>query len=240
MVQKTKGKRAPKKTNPLFESRPRNLGPGGDVRPKRDLTRYVRWPKYITIQRQKRVLMSRLKVPGPINQFRSHLEAAQHNFLFKLLNKYKTESKADRITRAAEKKAKPEQQLEFGLNRVTYLVESGKAKLVAIAGDVDPVELVLWLPQLCAKMGVAYCIVRSKAELGKLVHRKTASCVALTGVRKEDQADLDTVANAYKTKYNSDAALRKRESDGKLGIKSQHKLERVEKVQEQKEIQKAK
>jgi large subunit ribosomal protein L7Ae len=131
-------------------------------------------------------------------------------------------------------------QLEYGLNRVTYLVESGKAKLVAIAGDVDPVELVLWLPQLCAKMNVAYCIVRSKAELGKLVHRKTASCVALTAVRKDDQANFETAINAYRTKYNSDVHLRKKESVGKLGIKSQHKLEKVEKLQEQKEIQKAK
>ncbi len=92
MVNKGKGKRVAKKANPLVESRPKNFGPGGDVRPVQDLTRYVRWPKYIMIQRQKRVLMDRLKVPGPINQFRSHLESAQHNFLFKLLNKYKGET----------------------------------------------------------------------------------------------------------------------------------------------------
>jgi len=39
------------KRNPLFESRPRNFRVGGDIRHKRDLTRFVRWPKYILLQR---------------------------------------------------------------------------------------------------------------------------------------------------------------------------------------------
>lgn len=36
--------------------------------------------------------------------------------------------------------------LKYGLNHVTNLVESKKAKLVVIAHDVDPIELVMWLP----------------------------------------------------------------------------------------------
>ena len=50
--------------------------------------------------------------------------------------------------------------MKFGLNHVTTLVESGKAQLVVIAHDVDPIELVVWLPALCRKMGVPYCIVK--------------------------------------------------------------------------------
>jgi hypothetical protein len=50
--------------------------------------------------------------------------------------------------------------VKFGLNHVTTLVESGKAQLVVIAHDVDPIELVVWLPALCKKMGVPYCIVK--------------------------------------------------------------------------------
>lgn len=50
--------------------------------------------------------------------------------------------------------------VKFGLNHVTTLVESGKAQLVVIAHDVDPIELVVWLPALCRKMGVPYCIVK--------------------------------------------------------------------------------
>lgn len=42
---------------------------GQDIQPSRDLSRFVKWPKYIRIQRQKAVLQKRLKVPPPINQF---------------------------------------------------------------------------------------------------------------------------------------------------------------------------
>lgn len=55
--------------NPLFPSRPKNFRVGGDVRPAgRDLTRFVKWPRYVRLQRQKRVLYQRLKVPPQINQ----------------------------------------------------------------------------------------------------------------------------------------------------------------------------
>ena len=56
---------------------------------------------------------------------------------------------------------------------------------MVIASDVDPIELVVWLPALCRKMDVPYCFVRGKAVLGQLVHLKNAAALALTEVRKE-------------------------------------------------------
>lgn len=44
-------------------------------------------------------------------------------------------------------------------------------------------QIVLFLPALCRKMGIPYCIVKGKARLGRLVRRKTCSAVALTQVR---------------------------------------------------------
>lgn len=44
------------------------------MQPKRNLSRYVRWPKYIRLQRQRQVLYERLKVPPAINQFRFALD----------------------------------------------------------------------------------------------------------------------------------------------------------------------
>ena len=41
-----------------------------------------------------------------------------------------------------------------------------KAQLVVIAHDVDPIELVVWLPALCRKMEIPYCIVKGKSRLG--------------------------------------------------------------------------
>lgn len=60
--------------NSLFKKNPRNFRLGGDIQPKRNLTRFVKWPKYIRIQRQKRILYQRLKVPPVIAQFNKTID----------------------------------------------------------------------------------------------------------------------------------------------------------------------
>lgn len=92
--------------------------------------------------------------------------------LFKLLKKYSPETRTEKNARLLEQaKVKNEGQapkdskkpvvLKFGLNHITTLIEEKKAKLVVIANDVDPIELVLWLPLLCRKQEVAFCFVKS-------------------------------------------------------------------------------
>merc|ERR1719414_1563421 len=124
----------PKKvTNPLFEKRPKNFGIGQDIQPKRDLSCFVRWPKYIVLQRQRAVLHQRLKVPPPINQFSMTLDRPTATQAFKLLDKYRPESKQakkQRLLAKAEKKvdgkddapAKRPPVVRHGLNTVTTLV----------------------------------------------------------------------------------------------------------------------
>merc|ERR1711983_304438 len=91
--------------------------------------------------------------------------------------------------------------IKYGINHITKLIESKKAKLVCIAHDVDPIEIVVWLPALCRKMGVPYCIVKGKARLGKLVHKKTATAVAITAVRSEDKGSLEKLAESCNSNY---------------------------------------
>ena len=148
--------------NPLFPNKPRNFRIGQDILPKkRDLGRYVRWPRYIRIQRQRKILYQRLKVPPSINQFTHVLDKNQATEIFKLFNKYRPETrheKKDRLKKIAEqavkgdgsiKKEKPPPCIKYGLKHITSLIEKKEAKLVLIANDVDPIELVLWLPALC-------------------------------------------------------------------------------------------
>jgi len=73
------------------------------------------------------------------------------------------EKKGDKATKDESKKPI---YAKYGLNHVVALVEAKKAKFVAIADDVDPIELVVFLPALCRKMGVPYVIVKGKSRLG--------------------------------------------------------------------------
>ena len=73
----SKEKEVEKKTHPLFQSKPRNFRVGNSIQPTRNLTRFVRWPKYIAFQRQKRILLTRIKVPSIIAQFSRALDRNQ-------------------------------------------------------------------------------------------------------------------------------------------------------------------
>jgi large subunit ribosomal protein L7Ae len=88
-----------KRDNTLFESNKRNFGIGNHVQPKRDLTRFVKWPKYIRVQRQKRILFQRLKIPGTINQFNLTADKNTTNSLFKLLSQHRPETKVQKRER---------------------------------------------------------------------------------------------------------------------------------------------
>mmetsp|Transcript_85608 Transcript_85608/g.184821 ORF Transcript_85608/g.184821 Transcript_85608/m.184821 type:complete len:258 (+) Transcript_85608:18-791(+) len=236
-----KGKKQDQGTS-LFEKNPKKFGIGQDVRPSRDVTRYVRWPKYVRLQRQRRVLYQRLKVPPSVNQFTRALDKNTATQTFKLLEKYKPEDKAakkQRLLAIAEKKAKGEKVEEskapnvvkFGLKHVTALVEQKKASLVLIAHDVDPLELVVWLPALCRKKQVPYAIVKGKARLGQVVGKKTAAVVAFTTVNKADQAEfgklVETIKGNYLDRYDE---LRKKWGGGTVGVKSAAKLLKREKA----------
>merc|ERR1711904_308180 len=195
------------------EKKPRTFAVGGDVLPpKRDLTRFVRWPKYIRLQRAKMTLLKRIKIPPAINQFSNTFDKRQASQLFRLLNNIKPETKADkkqRLAAAAEKKAsggkvaaKKPVSVKMGVNHVTTLVENSRAQLVVIAHDVDPIEIVVWLPALCKARGIPYCIVKSKARLGAVVGKKTATCLAITDVKPENKKDLENVISMAMANFN--------------------------------------
>lgn len=170
--------------NPLIERRPRNYGIGQDIQPKRNLGRMVRWPEYVRLQRQRKILTMRLKVPPALAQFSHTLDRNTAAQVFKFLNKYRPETKADkkeRLTKEAtavsegkkkEDVSKKPYTVKYGLNHVVALIEAKKTALVLIPNDVDPIELVVYLPALCRKMGVPYAIVKGKARLGTVVHKK--------------------------------------------------------------------
>ena len=204
------------------------------------MTRYVRWPEYVRLQRQRSILKRRLKVPPSINQFTRTLDKNTATQLFRLFNKYQPESKVEKKQRLASaaaakaagqtlEKGKKPVCVKYGLNHITALIEAKKAQLVVIAHDVDPIELVVWLPALCRKMGVPYCIVKSKARLGTLVHKKTATAVALCDVASEHKQDLAALVQAVKANFNDKfEEVSKIWGGGIMGPKSQAMMRKRE------------
>jgi large subunit ribosomal protein L7Ae len=114
--------------------------------------------------------------------------------------------------------------VQYGMNHVTSLIEGKKAKMVCIASDVNPLELVIWMPALCRKMDVPYCIVKNKSRLGALVGKKTATCVAITGVKKADAAKLASLQDLCKSSFNDNSDALKTWGGGRMGLKTTRRL----------------
>jgi len=240
------GKAAPAVTQELLKverraiSRPKQVHVGGDLPPKGnvDLTRFTRWPRYVWRQRRTRVLQARLKIPPSIHQFSRALDSDQKKAIFRFAAKYAPESKAERkarMTATAAAKAKggkgasaaPKRKpsIRCGLKCVTRLIEHKRAKLVLIASDVSPIELVMFLPALCRKQGVPYAIVKGKAQLGKLVGFKEAAAVAFDTILPEDTQAFSNLVATVDTSFAKDPEHQYRKWGGlQLGRKSRDKL----------------
>jgi len=234
--------------NPLIERRPRNYGIGQDIQPKRNLSRMVRWPEYVRLQRQRKILNMRLKVPPAIAQFSNTLDRNTAAQLFKFLNKYRPETKVEKkerlhkeATAVSEGKKKEDvskkpYNVKYGLNHVVALIESKKAQLVLIPNDVDPIELVIFLPALCRKMGVPYAIVKGKARLGTVVHKKTAAALAIAEVRSEDKSELSKLTQAIKEGFtDKNEEARRHWGGGIMGAKA-NAAQRKKKQRAEREI----
>ncbi|HII53210.1 hypothetical protein COX84_01785 [Candidatus Micrarchaeota archaeon CG_4_10_14_0_2_um_filter_49_7] len=62
--------------------------------------------------------------------------------------------------------AKDTGKIRKGTNEATKAIERGDAKLVLIAGDVEPEEVVMHLPKICDEKGIPFVFVPTRKELG--------------------------------------------------------------------------
>jgi large subunit ribosomal protein L7Ae len=69
-------------------------------------------------------------------------------------------------------------KVKKGTNEVTKSIERGISKLVIIAEDVEPPEVVAHLPILCEEHGAAYAFVPSRQDLGKSLGIDVTSAAA--------------------------------------------------------------
>ena len=182
---------------------------------KKDLVRFIKWPKYIRIQRQRRIFCQKLKIPPAVHQFSKTLDKNMTNQLFHLLSSYKlNETKKDgKSLKKSLEKNNPKNTIliRHGIDTVSKLIKNQKSLFVLIANDVNPIDCVIWMPTLCTKMGIPYCIIKNKSRLGSLIGRKSTSCITLTHVNPKDNEYLEKLLVSFKKNFNerySDAIKR--------------------------------
>ncbi|MEM3676553.1 MAG: 50S ribosomal protein L7Ae [Candidatus Bathyarchaeia archaeon] len=79
-------------------------------------------------------------------------------------------------------------KIRKGTNEATKAVERGVAKLVVIAEDVDPPQVVAHLPLLCEERRVPYLYVPSKSDLGSAAGLEVG-CAAVSILEGGDAAE---------------------------------------------------
>ncbi len=92
-------------------------------------------------------------------------------------------------------------KLRRGLNEATKTVERGAAKLIVIAEDVEPEEIIMHLPMLCDEKKIHYIYVPSKLELGRAsgIDVQTAA-IAITDAGEGKDLLTEIVSNLGKVK----------------------------------------
>ena len=71
-------------------------------------------------------------------------------------------------------------KIKAGLNEVTKAIERGNAKLVVIAEDVSPAELVMHIPILCTEKSTPFSYIATRKDLGeKAGLRMATSAIAI-------------------------------------------------------------
>ena len=181
-----------------YQANQKTFKTGKDIQPKRDLSRFIKWPLYIQIQRERKILFQRLKIPPTINQFSKSLDKNILKQLIFTLSKYKKDCNTNHF-----KQKKNIIYIKHGINTITNLIQKKKALFVVIANDVNPIELVIWLPALCQKMDIPFCIIKDKSRLGKLVNKKATSCITITSVLETEKSEVQKLIDCFRINFNN-------------------------------------
>src|SRR3990167_6680051 len=85
-----------------------------------------------------------------------------------------------------------------GTNEATKAVERGLSKLIVIAEDVEPPEVVAHLPIICDEQGAQYAFVPSKQDLGRALGIDVTSAAAAILDAGDAQHIVDQVIESIK------------------------------------------
>ncbi|NHJ46506.1 MAG: 50S ribosomal protein L7ae [Asgard group archaeon] len=85
-------------------------------------------------------------------------------------------------------KARDTGKTRKGTNETTKAIERNQAKLVLIANDVQPPEIVMHLPLLCQEKNIPYVVCSSRKDIGKAIglDRPSASAAIINAGNAKD------------------------------------------------------
>lgn len=92
--------------------------------------------------------------------------------------------------------AKQSGKVRKGTNEATKAIERGSSRLVVIAEDVEPPEVVAHLPILCDERSSPYVFVPSKQQLGQALGIDVSSAAASIIDAGEGQHMVDQIVNS--------------------------------------------
>ncbi|MFA6649787.1 MAG: 50S ribosomal protein L7Ae [archaeon] len=107
--------------------------------------------------------------------------------------KFKISEELKNLQDEVFKKISKSGKIKIGINEVTKAIERGTAKLVAIAEDVTPAEIVMHLPVIAKEKKIPFTYFKTKADLGKAVGISAkASSIAIidAGVSQKELSSL--------------------------------------------------
>ena len=109
---------------------------------------------------------------------------------FKVPDKLKTQLKNALSTIAESRDSK----IRKGMNEVTKSIERVQAKMVIMAEDVSPPEILFHIPLLCEEKGIPYSYLTTKKELGNAARiNVSASAIDIENVGTSNDGILDDV-----------------------------------------------
>jgi large subunit ribosomal protein L7Ae len=107
--------------------------------------------------------------------------------------KFQTPKELQDLAYDLVEKARDNGKISKGANEVTKQVERGQAKLVVMAEDITPEEILAHMPILCEEKNIPYTYVPSKQELGNSAGLKvTTAAVAILNIGKE-KGGIETI-----------------------------------------------
>ena len=113
--------------------------------------------------------------------------------------RFKTPKEVQDLAYDLVEKARDNGKVCKGANETTKQVERGQAKLVVMAEDVSPEEILAHMPVLCEEKNIPYTYVPSKEELGIAAGMKVGTAAVAVMSTGKEKAGIDNIVKKIET-----------------------------------------